>query len=101
MICTSVWLSPRVVNPVGLVEPVELRGIRPAQVELRRGTGGTGVGVAFCRRITMVPPVTPTGTTKNRQKGLQYHRFHQSPLPHDGSFTGLKTILAKRLESIS
>ena len=47
MICTSVCLSPRVVYSVGLVEPVELHGIWRAQVELQRGTGGTGVGLEF------------------------------------------------------
>ena len=87
-----------VVYRVGPVEPVELRGIRRAQVEL---LGGTGVGLAFRWRVSAVPPVPPTGTTKNREKGLKYHRFHRSHLAHYDSFTGLKTIFASRLESIS
>ena len=99
MICT--WFAPWIVYSVALVEPVELAGIWRAQVEPQRGTGGTGVGPALCWHISVVPRVTPTGTTKNRRKGLQYHRFHRLPMPHDGSFTGLKTIFARRLESIS
>jgi hypothetical protein len=80
------------------VEPVELRGIRRAQVELLGVTGGTGVGPAFRWRVSAVPPVTPTGTTKDHQNAPQYHRLH---LPRYESFTGLKTIFTSRLESIS
>ena len=71
MICTSVCLSPRVDYSMVLVEPVELQAICRAQVELRRGTGGTGVGLGFCWRESPVPPVTPIGTTENHQKRLQ------------------------------
>ena len=101
MICNFVRLTPWIAYLVGPVEPVELRGIRRAQVELLGGTGGTSVGLAFRWHMSAVPPVTPTGTTKNRQKGLKYHRFHRSPLPHYDSLTGLKTIFASRLGSIS
>jgi hypothetical protein len=92
VICTSVCLPPRVVYSVVLVEPVELHGIGRAQVELRRGTGGTADGLGFCWRKSLVSPVTPTGTTKNHQKGLQYHRFHRLPLPHDGPRASLESI---------
>lgn len=101
MIRTSVCLCPRVDYSMVLVEPVELQAICRAQVELRRGTGGTGVGLGFCWRERPVPPVTPIGTTKNHQKRPQYHRSHQLPTKHDGSFTGLKSIFAPYPESIS
>ena len=65
MICTFVCFAPCVVYAVGLVEPVELRGIWRGHVVLQRGTGGTGVVLGSCWRINVVPPVTPTGTTKN------------------------------------
>ncbi len=42
MICNFVCAAPPVVFPVGLVVPVELRGIRRGQVGPARGTGGTG-----------------------------------------------------------
>jgi len=74
------------------VEPVELRGIRSAQVELPGGTGGTSVGLAFRWRVNAVPPVTPAGTTKNRQKGLKYHRFHRLHLPYGGPRASLESI---------
>jgi hypothetical protein len=99
--CNFVCFAPWIVYLVGPVEPVELRGIRRAQVELLGGTGGTGVGVAFRWRMRAVPPVTPIGTTENRQKGLKYHRFHRLHLTHDVCLTGLKTIFARRLESTS
>ena len=89
MICSSTSLSPRVVYSVVLVEPVELHGIWRAQVELQRGTGGTG---AFRWSRSAVPPVTPAGTTKNRQKGLKYHRFHRLPLLHDRPRSSLESI---------
>jgi hypothetical protein len=92
VICTSVCLSPRVVYSVVLVEPVELHGISRAQVELQRGTGGTGDGLRFCWRDGPVPPVTPTGSTENRQKGLKYHRFHRLHLPHDRPRASLESI---------
>ena len=101
MICTSVCLSPRVVNPVGLVEPVELHEIRRVQVELRRGTGGIGVGVAFCRRMND----SSTGHTDwYHQKSPR--RLAVPPVPPvtpaaRSAFHRTKTILAKRLESIS
>ena len=101
MICSFVCLSPRVVYSVALVEPVELHGIWRAQVELKRGTGGTGVGLAFRRRVSAVPPVTPTGATKSRQEGLKYHRFHRLHLPDGGPRAGSKTPFGRSLEGIS
>ena len=92
MICTSVCLSRPVVYSVLLVEPVELQAIWRAQVEPQRGTGGTSAGLVHCWRIRLVPPVTPTGTTKNHQKDLQYHRFHRLPVPHDGPRASLERI---------
>jgi hypothetical protein len=90
-----------VVYSVGLVEPVELHGIWRAQVELPGVTGGTGVGLAFRWCVNAVPPVPPTGTTKNRQKGLKYHRFHQLHLPDGGLRARSKTPFERSLESIS
>jgi hypothetical protein len=101
VICNFVCFAPWIAYLVGPVEPVELHEFRPAQVEPPGGTGGTGGALAFSWRKGAVPPVTPSGTTKNRQKGLKYHRFHRLHLPHYDSFTGLKTIFASRLESIS
>jgi hypothetical protein len=101
VICTSVCLSPRVVYSVVLVEPVELRGISRAQVELQRGTGGTDVGLGFCWRESPVPPVPLTGTTKNRKKGLKYHRFHWLQLPHDQPRARLNRSFRRSLESVS
>ena len=101
MICTSACLSPRVVYSVVLVEPVELHGIRRAQVEPQRGTGGTGDGLGFCWRESPVPPVTPIGTTKNHQKRPQYHRFHRLHLPDGGPRARSKTPFGRSLESIS
>jgi hypothetical protein len=92
VICSFVCLSPRVVYSVALVEPVELHGIWRAQVEPLRGTGGTGDDLAFRWRMSAVPPVTPAGTTKNRQKSLKYHRFHQLHLPHDRPRPSLESI---------
>ena len=92
MICNFVCSAPCIAYLVGPVEPVELRGIRRAQVELLGGTGGTGVGLAFRWRMSAVPPVTPTGTTKNRQKGLKYHRFHRFHLPHDRPPANLESM---------
>ena len=92
MICNFVCFARWIVYLVGPVEPVELRGIRRAQVELLGGTGGIGVGLAFRWRVSTVPPVTPTGSTKNRQKGLKYHRFHRLHLPHDRPRASLESI---------
>jgi hypothetical protein len=100
MICTFGCLSPRVVHSVLLVEPVELHGIWRAQVELQRGTGGTGVGPGFSWRENPVPPVTPTGTTKNRKKCLKYHRFHRLHLPHDRPRARLNRSFRRSLESV-
>ena len=93
MICNFVCSAPCIAYLVGPVEPVELRGIRRAQVELLGGTGGTGNDLAFLWRISVVPPVTPTGTTKNRQKGLKYHRFHRLHLPDGRPRASLESIL--------
>jgi hypothetical protein len=101
VICNFVRLAPWIAYLVGPVEPVELRGIRRAQVELLGGTGGTGVGLAFRWRVSAVPPVPPTGTTKNRQKGLKYHRFHRLHLLDGGPRARLKTSFGRSLESIS
>jgi hypothetical protein len=92
VICNFIRLAPWIAYLVGPVEPVELCGIRRAQVELLGGTGGTGVGLAFRSRVSPVPPVPPTGTTKSRQEGLKYHRFHRLHLPHDRPRASLESI---------
>ena len=101
MICNFVCSAPCIAYLVGPVEPVELRGIRRAQVELLGVTGGTGVGPAFRWRVSAVPPVTPTGTTKDHQKAPQYHRFHRLHLPDGGPRAGSKTPFGRSLEGIS
>ena len=81
MIRNSVFLCSRSRFPVGLVEPVELRGIRRANVGPARGTGGTDVRTRSCCRDRKLPGSTgPTGQShQNQQNCLQYHRFHRSP----------------------
>jgi hypothetical protein len=101
VICNFVCFALGVASSVGPVEPVELRGIRRAQVEPLGGTGGTGVGLAFRWRVSAVPPVPPTGTTKSDQKGPQYHRFHRLHLPDGGPRAGSKTPFGRSLEGIS
>jgi len=90
--CKFVCFAPWLAYLVGPVEPVELTGIRRAQVELLGGTGGTGVDLEFSWREGPVPPVTPIGTTKSHQKRPQYYRFHQLHLPHDGPRPSLESI---------
>ena len=66
MTCNFVCAASWVVFPVGLVEPVELRGIRAAMWD-RRGTGGTDVRLAHAARmeiLLLVLPVPPTGPSK-------------------------------------
>jgi hypothetical protein len=99
--CNFVRLSPHVVCPVGLVEPVELRGIQRAQVELPGVTGGTDPCLTLRWRMSAVPPVTPTGTTKHHQKGLKYHRLHRLHLPHGGPLAESERPFGRTLESIS
>ena len=101
MICTFVCFAPCVVYAVGLVEPVELRGIWRGHLVLQRGTGGTGVVLGSCWRINVVPPVTPTGTTKNevdlgqcfrRPPGRRRERRHlaaEAQLSKDGRWSSL------------
>ena len=101
MICNFVCFAPCIAYLVGPVEPVELREICRAQVELLGVTGGTGAGLSFCWRISVVPPVTPTGTTKDHQKAPQYHRFHRLHLPDSGRRARPKTPFGRSLESIS
>jgi hypothetical protein len=96
--CNFVCGAPWVVFPVGLVEPVELRGIRRGQVGPARGTGGTGAGRARAARVKIFPGGS-TGPTdrshQNRQICLQYHRFHLVTPNRDVSRTRMKTSLLR------
>ena len=79
--------------PVGLVEPVELRGIRRGQVGPARGTGGTGAHAAHAaeERILLVGSTGPTDRShQNQQNCLQYHRFHLVTPKRDGSLARMK-----------
>ena len=92
--CAASW----VVFPVGLVEPVELRGIRRANVGPARGTGGTGAGRTRAAKVKIFPGGS-TGSTdrshQNRQICLQYHRFHLVTPKRDGSLARMKTSLSR------
>jgi hypothetical protein len=92
VICNFVCFAPRIAYLVGPVEPVELRGIRPAQVEPPGGTGGTALMRQWNVRPVSVPPVTPASITKNRRKVLKYHRFHRLHLPDGGPRASLESI---------
>ena len=102
MICNFVCAAPWVVFPVGLVEPVELRGIRRGHVGPARWTGGTGVGrpSADGVEIFLRGSTGPTDRShQNQQNCLQYHRFHLAAPKRDGSLQRLKMSLS-RLMSI-
>jgi hypothetical protein len=88
VICNSVFVAPRIVFQVGLVEPVELRGIRRGHGGPARGTGGTGARAAHTaeERISLVGSTGPTDRShQNQQNCLQYHRFHPVTRKRDGS----------------
>jgi hypothetical protein len=96
VICNFVCAAPWVVFPVGLVEPVELRGIRRSHVGPARGTGGTGVGrpSAAGVKIFLRGSTGPTDRShQNQQNGLQYHRFHLAAPNRDGSLPRMKMSL--------
>ena len=97
MICNFVCAAPWVVFPVGLVEPVELRGIRRGHVGPARGTGGTGAaGQARAAgvKIFLRGSTGPTDRShQNGQNGLKYHRFHLAAPKRDGSLPRMKMSL--------
>ncbi len=98
MICNFVCGAPWVVFPVGLVEPVELHGIRRGHVGPVRGTGGTGAGRARTARVKICPGGS-TGPTdrshQNQRNRLQYHRFHLVTPNRDVSLTRMKLSLSR------
>jgi hypothetical protein len=101
MICNFVCAAPWVVFPVGLVEPVELPGIRRSHVGPARGTGGTGVGRAGAAWVRIFLRGS-TGSTdrshQNQQNCLQYHRFHLAAPKRDGSLArGKMSLLTEEL----
>jgi hypothetical protein len=98
VICHFVCFAPWIAYLVGPVEPVELRGIWPGQVELQRGTGGTGFDQGPPWLKSMVPPVTPAGSTKINGNSGQYHRFHRFP---EDYVARRKTVAAIDLGSLS
>lgn len=104
MICNFVCADPLGVFPVGLVEPVELRGIRRGHVGPARGTGGTGAAGQAREAGMKISLHGSTGPTRrfhqNQQNCLQYHRFHLAAPNRDGSLQRLKMSLS-RLMSIS
>ena len=98
MICNFVCAAPWVVFPVGLVEPVELHGIRRGHVGPARGTGGTGAGQARAAgvKIFLRGSTGPTDRShQNRQNCLQYHRFHLVTPERDGSLARMKMSLSR------
>jgi hypothetical protein len=101
VICNFVCFAPWIAYLVGPVEPVELHGIFAAQVEPPGVTGGTGASPASHWHLNPVPPVTPTGITKNHRKALQYHRFHRLHLPHNTPRDRQEKIFRRSLESTS
>ena len=87
MICNFMCAALPVVLPVGLVEPVELKAILSILVELRGGTGGTGVirPRAAGMQIFLRGSTSTTGRYhQNQQNCPQYHRFHGHPRDADG-----------------
>ena len=90
--------------PVGLVEPVELRGIRRGQVGPARGTGGTDVRLAHAARteISLLGSTGPTDRShQNQQNCLQYHRFHPVTRKRDGSLRKNEKFSVTQMTSIS
>jgi hypothetical protein len=99
VICNFVCSAPCIAYLVGPVEPVELREICRAQVEPRRVTGGTGAGLPFYWRISVVPPVTPTGPPKITKKPC--NTTGSTSYPTAGGLARDRTPFGRSLESIS
>jgi hypothetical protein len=98
VICNSVFVAPRIVFQVGLVEPVEPRGIRRGHVGPARGTGGTDVRLAHAARmeiLLLVPPVPPTGPTKINKTAWGTTGSTRSPASATVLPAGMKTSLSR------
>jgi hypothetical protein len=99
VICNFISTAPWGVFPVGLVEPVELRGIRRGHVGPARGTGGTGAAGQARAAGVKIFLRGSTGPTdrfhQNQQNCLQYHRFHLAAPKCDGSLPRLKMSLSR------